>query len=104
MTERSGSTRQPFYTPLLFPAYNVISAVLRPQEEKGIEKGIPLTVGLFSYLATVAASYRAVGLAWLAMYGMGEYPGFGESKDFSALWVMRIIIRDLVFTWTVCGF
>ena len=100
----SGHASQPFYMPLLFPAYNVASAVFKPQEEKGIEKSIPHSLGLFAYLATVAASYRAAVLAWLAMYWLGEYPGYGEARVLEAGWMGRIVIRNLVFTWVVCGF
>jgi len=99
------ASRQPSYGPLLFPVANIISAYNKPWTEVGeISKKIAGSLNITGYLSLVASSLRAAIIAYMAMYWVEEYAGFGAAKHFELDWMMRIIVRDLLFTWLVCGF
>jgi len=100
----SASSRT-FYAPIFFPLANVFSAYKLPWDEVvETPKKILGSLNITGYLTLVATAVRSAILAYIAMYWCTDYPAFGSGKNLEFGWIMKIVTRDLVFTWAVCGF
>jgi len=61
----------------------------------------------WAVLSAFAGSLRSWLLAYFAMFVLFEddsYPAFGSGATFAWSWMSRILVRNLVGTWLVCGF
>jgi len=95
---------QPFYAPLMYPLLNVFHMLktVRSKTEP-IKTAIVGSLDVWGYLTLVMSSIRASFLAYIAMYWFENYPGFGPAADIKLGWIVRLVARNLIFTWIVCG-
>ena len=76
------ASSQPTYGPIFFPVANVIAAYKQPWTEVvALHKKITGSLNIYGYLTLVASSFRGAMFAYLAMYWMAKYPGFGQAKS-----------------------
>eukprot|EP00091_Calanus_sinicus_P002798 TRINITY_DN12912_c0_g1_i1.p1 TRINITY_DN12912_c0_g1~~TRINITY_DN12912_c0_g1_i1.p1 ORF type:complete len:351 (-),score=52.35 TRINITY_DN12912_c0_g1_i1:132-1100(-) len=98
------ASKQPFYAPIFFPIVNIIEAYKLSWKEVVV---LPMKIlGILNfpgYLTLVASSIRAAIFAYMAMYWVSEYPGFGTARTFELGWMMILVTRNLIFTLVMCG-
>ena len=91
--------------PVLWPIGHVLSAKSKDGDEKAPVPVATPDLDLWGNLTSICAATRSFLLALACIYWTDrEYPAFGEAKVWSSSWMMPIIARNLIATWTICGF
>ena len=97
-----GGYGQPFYAPFWWPVSNMITAFVRNTKEiPGKPTSLP-SMPLNDHLAAMTSSLRNFILGYLAVYWLYDeerkYPAYGDAKEFSFIWMLPIILRNVVGT------
>eukprot|EP00939_MAST-03C_sp_MAST-3C-sp1_P000763 g763.t1 len=98
---------QPWFMPLTWPIGHVASAMSMGKDVKSEKPKAAASLDLIGHLTSFCGAMRAFGLAIVCIYVLfpdETYPAFGAAKTFRKEWILPILFRNLVATWTICGF
>merc|ERR1712179_173115 len=96
---------QPWYMPLTWPLGHVATAVTKKEDDKPLKNAAVPYLDITGNFTAMAAAARSWTLAYLCIYYLPQkfgmvYPAFGPAKEFTLDWIVHILARNLIATWS----